>query len=380
MSRSGPSRDVAIYAAEAHAFYERKVGPPPHFGGGGAEFQTAQMALRLADSGLETAHIVYPVKNLAETPERLTVVARNAYQGEGGPLAKMREARAIWKSLKEADARVNILRAYGLHLVVGALFSRLHRRPWVMSGSNDLEFMPEKRSGPRAGRLYHWAIQSADSIVTQTSQQLQIAKREFPGVGDFDVIRSFAEPAEPAAGPFEAFLWAGRVVDYKRPLEYAELARALPEARFRMVLVEMPDSPPEMVAALRAAGEELDNLEILDAMPRAGILDLMERTTAVVVTSEHEGMPNVFLEAWAREIPVLTLSFDPDERVSNDGLGISAAGSREAFVEGARRLWGDPDLRRQMGARGRDYIARNHYPEVIGSKWAAKLAPLLEGR
>ena len=147
MSRSEPSRDVAIYAAEAHAFYERKAGPPPHFGGGGAEFQTAQMALRLAESGLETAHIVYPVKDLAETPERLTVVARSDYQGEGGLLAKLREARAIWKSLREADARVNILRAYGLHLVVGAIYSKLHRRPWVMSGSNDLEFMPEKRSG-----------------------------------------------------------------------------------------------------------------------------------------------------------------------------------------------------------------------------------------
>ena len=377
MSRSEPSRDVAIYAAEAHAFYERKAGPPPHFGGGGAEFQTAQMALRLADSGLETAHIVYPVQDLAETPERLTVVARSAYQGEGGPLAKLREARAIWKSLREADARVNILRAYGLHLVVGAIYSKLHRRPWVMSGSNDLEFMPEKRSGPRVGRLYRWAIGSADSIVTQTAQQGEIAEREFPDVEDFDVIRSFAEPAEPAAGPFESFLWAGRVVDYKRPLEYVELARAFPDATFRMVLVEMPDSPPEIMAALHAAGEELDNLEVLGAMPREGILELMESTIAVVVTSEYEGMPNVFLEAWARGIPVLTLSFDPDGRIEDDGLGISAGGSRTAMVDGARRLSSDPDVRRQMGERGRDYVAANHYPEVIGRKWADKLAPLL---
>ena len=377
MSRSGPSRDVAIYAAEAHAFYERKAGPPPHSGGGGAEFQTAQMALRLAESGLETAHIVYPVKDLAETPERLTVVARSEYQGEGGVLAKLREARAIWKSLREADARVNILRAYGLHLVVGAIFSKLHRRPWVMSGSNDLEFMPEKRSGPRAGRLYRWAIRSADSIVTQTSQQCEIAEREFPEVGDFDVIRSFAEPAEPAKGPAEAFLWAARIVDYKRPLEYTELARAFPEARVRMVVVEMPDSPPEIVADLHAAAADLDNLEMLEAMPRAGILELMETTTAVVVTSEYEGMPNVFLEAWAREIPVLTLSFDPDGLIESDGLGISAGDSREAFVEAARRLWEDPVLRRQMGARGREYVARTHYPEVIGRKWAEKLAPLV---
>lgn len=378
MSRSAPSRDAAIYAAEAHAFYERKVGPPPHSGGGGAEFQTAQMALRLADAGLETAHIVYPVKDLAETPERLTVVMRAAYQGEGGPLAKLREARAIWRSLKEADARVNILRAYGLHLVVGAIFSKVHRRPWVMSGSNDLEFEPEKRSGPRAGRLYRWAISSADSIVGQTGQQREIAEREFPDVEDFDVIRSFAEPAEPAKGPFDAFLWASRVVDYKRPLEYVELARAFPEGRFRMVLVEMPDSPPDMMAELRAAGEELDNLEILDAMPRAGILELMEKTVAVVVTSEYEGMPNVFLEAWARGIPVLTLSFDPDERVASERLGISAKGSREAFADGARRLWTDSSARAELGERGREYVAANHYPEVIGRKWAEKLRPLLE--
>lgn len=377
MSRSAPSRDVAIYAAEAHAFYEKKVGPPPHAGGGGAEFQTAQMALRLAASGLEVAHIVYPVKDLAPTPERLSVVAREAYAGEGGPLAKLREAWVIWKSLKEADAAVNILRAYGLHLVVGAIFSRVHGRPWVMSGSNDLEFMPEKRSGKRAGRLYRWAIGTADSIVTQTGQQREIAEREFPEVEDFDVISSFAEPAEPATGPAEAFLWAGRLVDYKRPMEYVRLARAVPDAKFWMIGVEMPDTPPEMIAELRAGAAELENLDLLDAMPRAGVLELMQKTIAVVVTSEYEGMPNVFLEAWARALPVLTLSFDPDDRIDTKGLGVSAKGSPEALADAARRLAADASLREQMGAAGRDYVASTHYPEVIGRKWAEKLQPLL---
>jgi glycosyltransferase involved in cell wall biosynthesis len=103
----------------------------------------------------------------------------------------------------------------------------------------------------------------------------------------------------------------------------------------------------------------------------------MERSTAVVVTSEHEGMPNVFLEAWARGIPVISLHFDPDGRIAGEGLGLIADGSWEEFVAAVRRLWTDPELRRQIGERARRYVAREHSPEAVGKRWAAALREAL---
>ena len=61
-------------------------------------------------------------------------------------------------------------------------------------------------------------------------------------------------------------------------------------------------------------------------MPRGRVLELIDRSRAVVLTSRHEGMPNVFLEAWARGVPVLSLHFDPDGKIAKEGLGLCAEG------------------------------------------------------
>ena len=91
-------------------------------------------------------------------------------------------------------------------------------------------------------------------------------------------------------------------------------------------------------------------------------------SVAVVNTSVLEGMPNVFLEAWSNGKPVLTLQFDPDGVVGRNGLGISAQGSWDRFVEGARELWagrnGEQDAKRL-----REYVEQTHSPEAVGAQW-----------
>ena len=141
------------------------------------------------------------------------------------------------------------------------------------------------------------------------------------------------------------------MVEYKQPLRYVELARTVPEARFRMVAPWTSDTPGALLEQVTKAAGETPNLEFMPHQWRQEVLKLIGRSTAVVVTSRHEGMPNVFLEAWARGIPVVSLHFDPDGRIAGEGLGLFADGSWEDFVAAVRRLWTDPELRRQIGER-----------------------------
>jgi glycosyltransferase involved in cell wall biosynthesis len=87
-------------------------------------------------------------------------------------------------------------------------------------------------------------------------------------------------------------------------------------------------------------------------------------------------MPNAFLEAWAHGVPVLTLQFDPDAVVARNGLGISAGGSWERFVEGARELWEGRDRREELASRVRTYVATAHSIETVGSRWSDLIAEL----
>jgi glycosyltransferase involved in cell wall biosynthesis len=192
------------------------------------------------------------------------------------------------------------------------------------------------------------------------------------------VIPSFSQLAEPSDDEPEFFLWANRLVEYKRPELLPELARAVPEARFRMVIAPTSETPARLEERLRAEEEELDNLELLPPRPRAQLLDEISRSAAVVTTSEAEGMPNTFLEAWARGVPVLSLSVDPDARIADYDVGIVAGASMERMAAGARALWSDREMRARMGARAREFVRRNHSPDAVADRWTRLMEELLE--
>ena len=377
--------DIAIYAPFAFAFYEDQAtyGDRVARGGGGAELQTRLMAEALARKGLRVAHIVYGGECQAQLPvSSLELVERKPWPGRRGFRGKLLEALRVWRSLADADARLYLFRGGGAHVIIGAAFCLLHRRRLVFSASNDLDFIFDRPDRNRWGQaLYRAALRRSQRVVVQTTQQRELAHRGLRAGARVEVIPSFAEPANaPAPAPApepEAFLWAARLVDYKLPLRYVELARALPEARFRMVARWTSDTPEALVEQLTDAAEKTPNLELLPPQWREKVLELIGRSAALVVTSRYEGMPNVFLEAWAAGVPVISLHFDPDQRIADEGLGLFADGSWDEFVAAARKLWTDPELRRQLGDRGREYVARVHSPEAVGERWTAALRETL---
>jgi hypothetical protein len=88
-----------------------------------------------------------------------------------------------------------------------------------------------------------------------------------------------------------------------------------------------------------------------------------------VNTGLYEGMPNVFLEGWARGVPALAHSHDPDGVILREGLGAFAAGSDERFAKLARELWGSRFDQTEVSARCRAYVAQEHAPEVVVARW-----------
>ena len=389
-----PRNDIAIYAPFAFAFYEDPAsqGDGKPRGGGGAELQTVLLAGALARRGLRVAHIIYRRDRPTASPlPSLELVKRKPWVGRRGLRAKLSEAVRVWRSLSDADSRLYLFRGGGTHLIVGALYCLLHRRGLVLSASNDLDFVFDRPDRSRWGQaLYRAALRRSQCVVVQTTQQLELARNSLAGRNArVELIPSFAEPGDDQDEPEqsvgvgfrapepEAFLWAARLVSYKLPLRYVELARALPEARFWMVAPLTSETPEALLEQLRDAADETANLELLPNQYRENVLEMIRRSAAVVLTSSHEGMPNVFLEAWARGVPVISLYFDPDRRIADEGLGLFADGSWDEFVAGARRLWAEPDLRRQIGERGREYVARVHSLEAVGERWAATLREAL---
>jgi glycosyltransferase involved in cell wall biosynthesis len=218
-------------------------------------------------------------------------------------------------------------------------------------------------------------VRLAAEVVVQTEEQEVLCRQRFGR--NAVVINSLAEPATATTAMPEAFLWVGRLTHYKRPEMFVELARALPDARFRMVGVPWGDEGERIAADLRAYSAHLENLELLEPRPREDLLRLTDSAVAMVNTAEYEGMPNIFLEAWSRGVPALAMSHDPGGVVERHGLGGFAAGDPEKFARLARDLWSTRGDRAQLSQRCVTYIAQQHAPAVVAQRWmqALRFAP-----
>jgi glycosyltransferase involved in cell wall biosynthesis len=376
--RRDPSRrgrrahDVAVYAPWGSLYYGLRRDYM-----GGAELQATMLAHALKAKGLRVAHVVHPVP----APRRIdgsspTLVERSDWQGDRR-LGQLAETAAIWRGLERADAEAYIVRGSGGHVLAASAFCRARRRQFVFSSSSELDFdfaRPDRN--PRMLQVYKASLRLAARLALQTERQRELALRALPH-SDPVVIPSFAEPAPSANSGGEYFLWVDRLVEYKLPDSYVELAEALPDARFRMIASPMSETPPGMAERIEAAAERLPNLELLPPRPRSELLEEMRGAVALVKTSRVEGMPNGFLEAWARGVPVLSLNVDPDAKIANNDIGVVADGSMERLIEAAASLWRDPELRTAIGERARRFVVDVHSPEVVADRWVALLEELI---
>ena len=377
-----PANEAAIYAPAAACLYEREPEVT-----GGAERQTTLLARGLVGSGLRVAHIVLPVSNPIPLAGRLRLVERELVATGPGSLARMGQMRRIWSALAEADAGVYVFRSGIAALGIAAAFCRVRRRRLVFSSSNNLDFTFDFFAGRRAElALYKHGARSSNAIVVQSRDQRKLAQAAFPGGPRVIEIPSFAELADASTDPPEAFLWVGRLDRYKQPLRYVELAEAVPEARFWMVVRRLDPgrsggSPgggedPELEREVEDRASRLDNLEILGQRPHVAAMELVDRSVAIVNTGVAEGMPNLFLEAWARGVPVLTYGFDPDGRVARNGLGVVADDSPERLATGARQLWEARGDRDELRGRLREYVESTHGIEAVSGRWVGLIAEL----
>ena len=110
---------------------------------------------------------------------------------------------------------------------------------------------------------------------------------------------------------------------------------------------------------IRARAAALPNVELTGFLPLAQVEPWFDRARVLVNTSTYEGMPNTFLQAWARGVPtVATVDVGaPVHRFVSNPLELPAE-VEKAFT--------DPE----PGARCREYFERQHSPAGVLERYA----------
>lgn len=363
------SYDVAFYAPSIGPLLTRETVPPT----GGAETQIFLLSRALAERGVRVCLCAFdiPGGGIPASLGAVDISLREPYRGGRGLASRLREILAMRRALMNLDADVVVTRTASFYVGLAGLFTKLAGRRFIYSSANIFDFdFPAIGLNRRDLTLYRLGVRLADRVVVQSDEQARLCMARFGRTPI--VIKNIAERAPIRTAEPEAFLWIGRAISYKRPLEYIELARSVPEAEFWMIAVPGP-AKQDLSAEIDGEASTVPNLKLLAPRPRNELAQVVDRAVAVVNTSDFEGMPNATLEGWARGVPALTLAYDPDGLIERHGLGEFAHGSQESFIAGARKLWQERDDQRELAERCRRYVAEDHSEEAVATQWERAL-------
>jgi glycosyltransferase involved in cell wall biosynthesis len=261
----------------------------------------------------------------------------------------------MWRAIQQADADVYYCRAAGGLLYFVAEFCRRRGKRSIYAGASDVDFAADLRGKIRYARdrwLYRRGLERVDAIVAQNEAQ-RASCRANVGREALVIPSCYVPPRNMArTRTGERVLWVGMIRTHKRPELLLELARRLPHRRF--VMVGGPGlSGGALYERIRREAASLPNVEMTGFLPLAQVESHFDAARVLVNTSSIEGMPNTFLQAWARGVPTL----------GTVDVGTPVHTCFSDLDEGARRieaLFADRSAWQAASVRSREHFERTH--------------------
>jgi glycosyltransferase involved in cell wall biosynthesis len=310
---------------------------------GGEELQHTLLARALVRRGWRVSMVVADYGQ----PDRASwdgITTYKAYRpDEGLPVVRFLHPRwtKLQSALQRAGADVYYTSCAGAELAQVVLYAHRHGRKVVFRVASDSDCDPRSLLVRywRDRQLYRWGLARADRVLVQTLPQQRALARNFGRQS------RIAGPLVEAAGQRRAFpdrdidaLWVANMRGLKRPRLFLEAAARLRNLSFHLLGARVAGEEAVYDEARAWAGD-LPNVTFHGFVPQHRVREFFERARVHVSTSDTDGFPNTFLQAWSCGTPVITF-LDPGRIVSSHGLG-AAVSDGEALQAAIARLSGD---------------------------------------
>lgn len=337
---------------------------------GGAEYQAYLLAGALKERGHDV-HYIY-VDNGWLFEKRLDIHLHPIKRPKFAKrylrhYAAVLDAPRILRVLKKVNPDVVYQRTGTAYTGIAAYFCKANGKQliWHVALDRDVVRVPWTIGALMNGsvvenRVQVWGVRRADMIICQAHYQAKALKRNY-GLECEAVIPNFhpvpmacvAKPDWPIR-----ITWVANLKSTKRPTLFLELVEAMghaPGIEFCMV----GRVGPQYRAAIAEQGRQSSNFNYLGELSQDEVNVLLARSHIFVNTSESEGFPNTFIQAWLRGVPVVSLTVDPDDVIKRFGLGF-CSGSFEQMTRDCKLLSSESGLRNEIGARAYKYAIENH--------------------
>jgi glycosyltransferase involved in cell wall biosynthesis len=332
----------------------------------GAEKQLAYMAESLRTAGVDVrAYTLGDGEYYEERLERAGIPVERV----GAPAGRARRLVRITRALRRF--RPHVVQAghfyTNLYVALAARWSGAVALGAIRSDTHyDLASM---------GAMGHPSLRLPRSLLANSYAARENARRLGVSGERIHVLHNVIDPAEldgalgPRAPEFDVAspvaVLAARLVPAKRIdrfLAALALARTTAPALRGLVIGDGPERE-RLEAAARALGLDASAVEFRRAT--TDLRAVLREAQLLALTSDHEGFPNVILEAMLAGLPVVTTPAGDSGLVVEEGTTgfVVPYDDAQLLAERLARLARSPDLRAELGGNGacralRDYTIR----------------------
>jgi glycosyltransferase involved in cell wall biosynthesis len=225
---------------------------------------------------------------------------------------------------------------------------------------------------PRWWPLYAWGLLRTDRIFVQHTGQLsklvprwQSKACVLPKVCTFSPCGGEHLTVKPHTERTNYVAWVAMLRQPKRPDLLVEIAKKMPDTRF--IVCGGPSlhrSPPGYGEGIVEDLRALPNVEYLGQVAPQKAAQIIANAAILLSTSDAEGFPNTFTQAWSDGTPIVSLNIDPDRIIERAGLG-AVSGKLEQAITDIKALMDSPHRREEIAMRARKFVVENYSASAV---------------
>ena len=341
---------------------------------GGAEVQQCILMRLLARHGWQVSLVSLDFGQGEAEIDGIKVFT--TYRPEAGiPALRFLHPRltSVWRALHRASADVYYLRSATMLAGVVDAFCRRAGRRSIYAAASDADFSTTVRQirFARDRWLFRRGLSRVDRIVVQNESQLQACQFRY-GRSAVLIPSCYELPPGAQPGGGNSVLWVGRMDEGKRPELAVEVARRLPHRRFVIVGGEAHGEAGRSDAYQRArkAAEGLGNVQFTGFLSLAQVEQRFDQARILLNTSVYEGMPNTFLQAWARGVPTVA--------TVDVGTGTyPVCADADSLANAIEDLYENPQHWEALSRRCREHFAQHHSAAAVTARYLRVLEELV---
>jgi len=347
-----------------------------HLRVGGEQVQQTLLAKALHGRGHTVTMIVMDYGQVDGASYHGIGTLKTFQEDDGLPIMRFIYPRwtKVWSAMKTADADIYYVSCAGMHLGLAAFFCRKYGRKLVFRVAHDSDCEPAALliKYKRDKWLYEYGIRHADLILVQTTAQQRRLADNYKRDGV--IAHMLVElPSETVKRDIDV-LWVNNMRPFKRPEVFLEIAKSLPGFSFNMIGGVQPGHEA-LFFEVQHAARQIPNLKFHGPVSYHQISSFYSGARVFVNTSESEGFPNSFLQAWARGTPVISF-FDPDSTITNYELGIAPV-SLSNMIDAIQLVLNDTDAWYKFSANATRFVAERFCEDEIVAPYVDHFEELL---